>query len=57
MKATVRLGPVPVSAWEFKKIPFPLSELVWIVSNFGNSYLSAWSSKNYETNSIVFIIF
>jgi hypothetical protein len=57
MKATVRLGPVPVSAWEFKKIPFPLSELIWIVSNFGNSYLSAWSSKNYETNSIVFIIF
>jgi hypothetical protein len=57
VNAAVGLGPVPVSTQEFKKIPFPLSELVWIFSNFGNSYLSAKSSKNYETSSIGFIIF
>jgi hypothetical protein len=57
VKGAVGLGPVPVSAQEFKKIHFPLSELVWIFSNFGNSYLSAKRSKNYETSSIGFIIF
>jgi hypothetical protein len=39
-----------------QEIPFPLFELVWIVSKFGNSYLSAQSSKNYEISSVGFII-
>jgi hypothetical protein len=39
-------------ARELKKFLFLLSELVWLVLNFKNSYLYAHSSKNYEISSV-----
>jgi hypothetical protein len=59
MKAAVGLGPISsfgLVAQEFKKFIFLFSGLVWIVSNFKNSYLSAQSSIKYETSSFGLVI-